>query len=251
MTGRRAFVNGSTPTVLLVHDAFTDASSWAGVIAELHQAGIGVMAPANPLRGLASDASYLAGTVGTIDGPVVLVGHSYGGVVITQAGALVDNIVGLVYVAALALAEGESILDLTGRYPDTLLSRALRPASFPLGEAGRGVELYLTTDRYRAVIAADLPEHLAAVAAVTQRPVAVAAFEEGPTVAAWRSLPSWFVIATADQAIHPDAQRFTADRAGADTIEVDASHSITRSRPAAVAEHIRAAAISARAPNGT
>jgi Alpha/beta hydrolase family len=136
-------------------------------------------------------------------------------------------------VAAFALAEGESLLDVSARFPHTLLDDALRPT----GDA----ELYLTTDRYREVFAADLPERLTSVAAAAQRPVAVAAFEQHCTVAAWQWLPSWFVVATADQAIHPEAQRFMARRIGADTIEIDASHAIVRSRPVEVDAHIRTA----------
>jgi pimeloyl-ACP methyl ester carboxylesterase len=247
MNTSRTFVNGSTPTVLLVHGAFTDASSWTGVIAELLDAGIDVMAPANSLRGVAADAAYLVSVARAIDGPVLLVGHAYGGAVITQAGSQAANVVGLVYVAAFAPDRGENLLDIAGQYPDTLLGPALWPATFPTGDAEPGVELYLTTGRYRAVFAADLPERVTSAAAVAQRPVAAVAFEERSAVAAWRTLPSWFVVATADQAIHPDAQRFMAQRAGADTIEIDASHAVALSRPTEVANHIRTAIIAVRA----
>jgi pimeloyl-ACP methyl ester carboxylesterase len=229
----RTFINGSTPTVLLVHGAFADASSWSGVVSDLQDAGIEVIAPANPLRGVDGDAAYLAGIAHRIDGPVLLVGHSYGGAVITQTGAEAENIVGLVYVAAFALAEGESLLDVSARFPDTLLGPALRPTG--------NAELHLSADRYREVFAADLPERLTSMLAAAQRPVATAAFEQRCTAAGWRRLPSWFIVATADQAIHPEAQRFMARRIGAYTIEVDASHAIVRSRPAEVAAHIRTA----------
>ncbi|MEO3853668.1 alpha/beta hydrolase [Acrocarpospora sp. B8E8] len=241
----REFKNGSTPTVLLVHGAFTDASSWAGVIAELQAAGIPVIAVANPLRGLATDAPYLAGVAAAIDGPVLLAGHSYGGVVITQAGAQAGNVVGLIYVTAFALEEGESVLDLAGRFPDSLLGQALRPAAFRTGDGQEAMELYLRTDRFASVFAADLPERLTSVVAAAQRPIAAVAFEESSPGASWKTLPSWYVVATADQAIHPAAQRFMAERAGADTIEVDGSHAITLSQPAAVAGHIRTAAAQA------
>jgi len=243
----RTYVDGSVPTVLLVHGAFADASIWARVIARLQDAGIGVLAPANPLRGLATDAAYLASVVRAIDGPVVLVGHSYGGAVITQAGSGVDNVVGLVYVAAFAPAEGESVLDPTAMFPDAKLGPALRPATFTSGGAEPGVELYLTPSRYRPVFAAALPEQITAVAAVAQRPIAAAAFQEQVSGAAWTTRPSWFIVATADQAIHPDAQRFMAQRAAGDAIEVDASHAIARSRPTEVAQHIRTAADATRA----
>lgn len=247
MTAERSFKNGSTPTVILVHGAFADASSWAGVIAELQASGIPVTAVANPLRGLATDAAYLAGVVAAIDGPVLLVGHSYGGAVITWAGAQPGNVVGLVYVAAFALDAGESVLDVTGRFPDSLLGPALRPAVFRTVDGQEAVELSLKDDRFPAVFAADLPEPHTSVAAAAQRPIAAVAFEDSSPDASWKTLPSWYVVATADQAIHPDAQRFMAKRAGADTIEVDASHAIALSQPAAVAGHIRTAATATQA----
>src|SRR3978361_274540 len=117
----RSFQNGSAPTVLLVHGAFTDGSSWSGVILEWRAAGIDVQAPANPLRGTATDAAYIAGIVAAIDGPVLLVGHSYGGMVIDRAAVLAPNVVGLVYVAAFVLAEGETVVAVTARFPDSLL----------------------------------------------------------------------------------------------------------------------------------
>jgi pimeloyl-ACP methyl ester carboxylesterase len=243
------FVNGSIPTVLLVHGAFADGSHWAAVTAALQDLGIGVTAPANPLRGVAADAAYLAGIVAGIDGPVLLAGHGYGGAVITVAGAATDNVVGLVYIAAVAPAEGESLLDIAGRFPDTSLGAALRPVPSPTVNAGAGVELTLSTARYRDVFAADLPERVTSVAAAAQRPIATAAFEQRATVAAWRTLPSWSVIAAADHLIHPDAQRFMARRTGADTIEVDASHAVALSRPTEVARHIHVAAHATRAPH--
>jgi pimeloyl-ACP methyl ester carboxylesterase len=167
--------------------------------------------------------------------------------VITQVASQADNVVGLVYVAAFALDEGESMLDVAARHPESLLGPALRPVTFPAGDAEPGVDLYLSTDRYRDVFAADLPEHVTSVAAVAQRPIAAVAFEGHSGVATWKTLPSWFVVATADQAIHPEAQRFMAQRIGADTIEVEASHAVALSRPTEVAAHIRAATITTTA----
>lgn len=238
--------------MLLVHGAFTDASSWSAVIVELLAAGIPVRAPANPLRGLEPDSAYLAAVVAGIDGPVLLVGHSYGGMVISAAAARVPNVVGLVFVAAFAPAEDESVLDVVRRFPDTLLNAALRPTAYPADGPDPGVELSLDTDRFAAVFAADLPDALTSVAAAAQRPVAAAAFEQSSPATAWRTLPSWFAVASADQAIHPAAQRFMARRAGADTIEVDASHAIALSQPSAVAGLIRNAitATSASTPAG-
>jgi len=135
--------NGSIPTVLLVHGAFADGSMWAGVITELQAAGIDVIAVASPLRGLMSDAAYVARAVAEIDGPVLLAGHDYGGAVITAAGSAAGNLTGLVYVAAFALDEGESALDITGRFPASQLMPALRPATFPCVDGDPAVELYI------------------------------------------------------------------------------------------------------------
>src|SRR5262249_11783376 len=159
------YVDGSTPTVLLVHGAFSDASVWTEVIAGLQDAGVGVLAPANPLRGLATDAAYLARVIQGIDGPVLLVGHAYGGAVITQAGSAAVILVGLVYWAAFPLAAGEPLLALPARFPKPHLWPALRPAPFPSGNTGSDVELYLTADRYHDVLAAALPKRITAVAA--------------------------------------------------------------------------------------
>jgi pimeloyl-ACP methyl ester carboxylesterase len=238
--------NGSTPTVLLVHGAFSDASSWAGVIAELQMVGIDVVALANPLRGLASDARYIASVTDEIDGPAMLVGHSYGGAVVTVAGSLTSNVVGLVYVTAFALEEGESVLDVSARFPDSLLTAALRPTVCLDADGEPTVELYIDRSAFPRVFAADLPADVAAVAAATQRPIASVALEERASAPAWKTLPSWYVVASADRVIHPDAQRFMAARAAAGTLELDASHSVATSQPALVADHIRKAAVAAR-----
>lgn len=251
MKAPRTFVNGSTPTVLLVHGAFADGSIWASVIAKLLDHGVDVTAAANPLRGVAIDAAYLASRAHAIDGPVLLVGHSYGGAVISQAGSQADNIVGLVFVAAYAPDVGECLLDVTARFPETPLGPALHPVVINSGNAEPGVEVHLTTASYRRVFAADLPEGVTSVAAVAQRPVAAGAFREPAAAAAWKRLPCWFVVASADRVIHPEAQRFMARRTGADTIELDASHAVALSRPTEVAGHIRAAAIATRASCGT
>jgi pimeloyl-ACP methyl ester carboxylesterase len=246
MSSSAGLRNGSTPTVLLVHGAFADASSWAGVIAQLQTAGIDVVAPANPLRGLSSDARYIASVVEEIDGPTMLVGHAYGGAVVTVAAALEGNVVGLVYVTAFALDEGESVLDVSARFSDGLVAGALRPAVCPDGDGGSIVELYIDRDAFPTVFAADLPADVAAVAAATQRPIAAAAFEERASAAAWKTLQCWYVVATADRVIHPDAQRFMAARAAARPLEVDASHAIASSQPELVADRIHEAALASR-----
>jgi pimeloyl-ACP methyl ester carboxylesterase len=233
---------GSTPTVVLVHGAFADASIWARVIPELQDAGLTVLAPANPLRGLAADAAYIAAVAAAIGGPVLLAGHSYGGAVITAAGTQAGNVMGLVYVAAFALDEGESALDLAGRFPPSRLDPALRRSTFSDGNGEPGVEVYIARDGFARAFAADLPEPFTTVLAAVQRPIVAAALEEKCPAAAWRSLPSWYLIATADQAIHSDAQRFMARRSGSRTVEVDASHAVALSQPAAVVALIRVAA---------
>lgn len=250
MSPSGAVRNGSTPTVLLVHGAFADGSMWSGVIAELQAAGIGVTAPANPLRSLSSDAGYIASVAGEIDGPVILAGHSYGGAVITAAGSMAGNIVGLVYVTAFALDEGESTLDICGRFPGGQLVPALRPATFPDVNGGPDVELYIDREAFPRIFAGDLPHRAAAAAAAAQRPITATAFAAKSLSAAWKTTPSWYVIATADQLIPPQAQHFMAQRAGAHTTEIRASHAVALTQPVAVAEQIAVAAASARAPGG-
>jgi pimeloyl-ACP methyl ester carboxylesterase len=228
------------PTVVLVHGGFADASFWGPVITDLQARGLPVLAPPNPLRGLAHDAEYLASFVNQIDGPVLLVGHSYGGAVISVAGASAPHAVGLVYVAAFALDEGESFAEIFARFGDTPLVAAVRPSSYPLPNGGTAVELTIAPELYRQAFAADLPTEITDVLAVSQRPFA-AIFEDRAQAAAWKTLPSWAVVATSDKAIPPDAERHMAERAGARTIEVDASHSIALSQPKAVAELIQTA----------
>jgi pimeloyl-ACP methyl ester carboxylesterase len=233
--------NGSTPTVLLVHEAFADGSMWADVITELQSADIEAIALANPLRSVASDAAYIAHAATQIDGPVLLAGHGYGGAVITATGALAGNVGGLVYVAGFALDVGESALDITGRFPGSQLLSALRPATFPGVNGDPAVELYFDREAYPQLFAADLSYRRAAAAAAVQRPITAAAFEEKALVAAWKKTPSWYMVATADQLIPPQTQRFMAQRAGAHAIEIAASHAITLTQSAAVAGQIAAA----------
>lgn len=225
----------ATPTALLVHGAFADAASWSGVVEELQSHGIPVVAPPNPLRGLASDAAYVASAAAQIDGPVVLVGHSYGGAVITVAGTA-ENVVGLVYVAAYVLEEGESLGELQGRFPDSPLGSSLRQTTYPVEGAEPAVEVSIVPEAFPSVFAADVPEDVTKVLAVAQRPLAAAAFTETATAAAWRTKPSWALVAAADQAINPDVERFGAERAGATVVEVEgASHAVAVSQPKVVA----------------
>ncbi|MFD8382994.1 alpha/beta fold hydrolase [Streptomyces sp. NPDC059679] len=230
--------SSTTPTVLLVHGAFADAGSWSGVIRELQSHGVSVVAPPNPLRGLASDAAYVASVAAQIDGPVILVGHSYGGAIITVAGAT-ENVVGLVFVAAYVPEEGESLGELQGRFPAPPLADNLRPATFPVEGAEPAVEFTIVPESFPSVFAADVPEEVTRVLAVAQRPLAAAAFDEPARATAWRTKPSWALVADADQAINPEVQRFAAKRAGANVVEVEgASHAVAVSQPKAVADLI-------------
>lgn len=240
----------NTPAVVLVHGGFADASYWTPVIKELQASGLPVLAPPNPLRGLESDAAYIASFVDQVDGPVLLVGHSYGGAVISVAGAAAANAVGLVYVAAFILDEGESFGEVFAGFPPTPLLEAVRPGNYPVAGGGTAVELSIAPELYRSAFAADLPGDVTEVLAVMQRPFA-AIFEDRAPAAAWKTLPSWAIVATADNAIHPDAERHMARRAGAVTIEVEASHSIGLSQPKAVADLIRTAVNAVSTPTGT
>jgi pimeloyl-ACP methyl ester carboxylesterase len=224
-----------TPTVVLVHGAFADASSFAAVTRLLLDDGIPVLAPAVPNRSLIGDSAYIASVVSQIDGPVLLVGHSYGGAVITVAGTE-DNVVGLVYLAGYALAEGESLGELQGRFPDSALAAALVYRTFP-----DGTDVYVDPGELPAVFAAGVDERLARVLAVSQRPLAALAFAEPAPAAAWRTRPSWGLVAAADRTINPDVERFGYDRAGMTTVEVDSSHLVMLSHPAEVADLVRTA----------
>lgn len=232
---------GTTPTVVLVHGAFADASGWAGVIELLQAEGIPTFAPANPLRSVSSDAAYIASAVSQIPGPVLLVGHSYGGVVITNASPQTDNVIGLVYIAAFLPDEGESVQSLAAQATDSLLGNALRPADFPTATGEVGHELYIDQAAFHEVFCADLPAEQAAAMAVSQRPGADTGFGEPSGPAGWKTLPSWALIATGDKTIGVTGERFMAERAGAITTEVDASHVVMMSQPQAVADFIRSA----------
>ena len=227
-------------TVVLVHGAFADSSSWAGVIERLRAKGIQVIAAANPLRGISFDSAYVASVFGQISGPVLAVAHSYGGAVITNAATGAQNVVGLVYVAAFAPDEGEKLADVTAASKDSLLGTALVPHQYPTG-SGTGTEFSIDPAKARDAFAADLSDAQAEVIGVVQRPVADVAFGEPSGVPAWKTLPSWAVVATADRAAGTDMVRAHAERAGAAITEVDGSHVIMISQPDAVTEVIEAA----------
>ncbi|MFJ5708712.1 MULTISPECIES: alpha/beta fold hydrolase [unclassified Streptomyces] len=234
------------PTIVLVHGAFADASSWHGTIRRLQQAGHPVLAPANPLRGLAADTAYLRSVLAAVDGPVVLVGHSYGGAVISGAAVGDRRVKALVYIAAFTPDEGESAAELAARFPGSTLGDTVTPRAYPLPGGGAGTELLIEQSAFHRQFAADVPAADAAVMAATQRPVATGALEEKAGEAAWKTIPSWALIATADRNIPPAAGRWMARRAGSRVTEVDASHAVAVSRPAAVTRVILAAARATR-----
>jgi len=228
-------------TFVLVHGAFADAGSWAGVTAILQTAGVTVLAPANPLRSLTGDSAYIASVVSQIDGPVLLVGHSYGGAVITNAATAASNVAGLVYVSAFAPDEGEKLSEVTATSADAILSTALQPRQFPTGSGESGVELYVDPAKFHEVFAADLPAEQSAVLGASQRPIAAAAFEDATGVPAWKTLPSWAVVGTGDKAAGADITREHATRAGSQLTELDGSHLAFVAQPQAVADVILAA----------
>ncbi|RZS41289.1 pimeloyl-ACP methyl ester carboxylesterase [Herbihabitans rhizosphaerae] len=230
--------HGPKPTVVLVHGAFADSSSWNGVIRELTRDGYPVVAAANPLRDLAADSAYVAGVAAAVKGPVLLAGHSYGGAVITNAARQAPNVAGLVYVAGFAPDTGESVLGISDKFPRTPLADAVRPQPIP-----GGVDIYIDRAAFRSVFAQDVHRGAAELMAITQRPMAGAAGGTPSGEPAWRTLPSWSVIARHDNALHPEAQRFFARRMAArETVELDASHAVMVSRPDAVTRLIEKAA---------
>ncbi|MET8413333.1 alpha/beta hydrolase [Streptomyces sp. NPDC005195] len=230
------------PTVVLVHGAFADSSSWNGVIERLRREGYPVIAAANPLRGLASDAEYVHSVLKSVKGPVVLVGHSYGGAVISEAAADSPQVKALVYVAAFAPEKGESALGLSNKFPGSTLGTALNPVPFPLPGGGTGTDLYIRADKFHHQFAADVPKPVTDLMAATQRPVAASALDEKATAAAWKTIPSWDLVTTQDYNIPPAAQRFMAQRAHAHTVEIKASHAVSVSHPGAVTRLIEQAA---------
>jgi pimeloyl-ACP methyl ester carboxylesterase len=229
--------NTARPTVVLVHGAFADASSWNGVIERLQAQGVQVTAPANPLRGIAIDSTYIASVLNQISGPVLAVGHSYGGAVISNAATSAKNVAGLVYVAAFAPDEGERLGEVEGGSKDSVLTAALAPLQYPAG-AGTATEFAINPAKFRDAFAADLPAEQTALMAATQRPISELAFSEPSGPPAWKTLPSWAVVASGDKAAGADVVRSMAQRAKAKITEIEGSHVIMISQPQAVAEVI-------------
>jgi pimeloyl-ACP methyl ester carboxylesterase len=228
-------------TIILVHGAFAGSSSWNGVIADLEADGYPVIAAANPLRSLKGDADYVSAIARSIDGPVVLVGHSYGGEVISLAANGLHNVRALVYVSGLAPDAGESAASLGDRFPTGTLGQALAP---PVPQPDGSQDLYILQSKYWLQFAADVPEAEARQMAATQRPVTQGALAEPSGPPAWKTIPSWFIYGSLDRNIPPALHAFMAQRAGArEAIEVQgASHVVMISHPREVAALIERAA---------
>jgi pimeloyl-ACP methyl ester carboxylesterase len=242
MTMSQATSSDRPLTVVLVHGAFADASSWTGVIERLQANGIQVTAVPNPLRGISVDSAYVASALQQIPGPVLAVGHSYGGAVISNAASGAKNVVGLVFVAAFAPDEGERLGEVEASSKDSVLNSALVPLKYPTGQGGEtALEFAIDPAKTRDAFAGDLSDKQAAVIAAIQRPVSELAFSEPSGPPAWKRLPSWAVVATGDRAAGTDVIRSMAERAGAEITEVDGSHVIMISQPQAVTNVIEAA----------
>ncbi|HEX7717963.1 MAG TPA: alpha/beta hydrolase [Marmoricola sp.] len=233
------------PTVVLVHGAWADGSSWSGVVQRLQRDGFTVDVPPNPLRGLAGDAAYVEAYLRSITGPVVLVGHSYGGAVITDAATGSPNVKALVYVDAFVPDEGESVVQLAAAQPGSALAVADPTTVFALmpfpGAAPGDADLYLLPSVFRSAFATDLPASQAAVLASTQRPVTLSALTAPSGPPAWKSIPSWYLVGTADEVLPAAEQRAMAARAHSRVVSVDAGHLSLISRPKAVDDLILAA----------
>jgi pimeloyl-ACP methyl ester carboxylesterase len=226
------------PTIVLVHGGWADASSWNAVTQRLQDDGYTVIAPANPLRGVHTDSAYLSSVLATITGPIVLVGHSYGGVLITNAATGNPNVKALVYVAAFAPDLGETVGQLLAMNPGSQAA----PPNLTFRPYPGGADVYITPSAFHSVFCADLPAKTAAVMAANQRPIDAAALGEPSAEPAWKTIPSWYLVASNDQAIPPATERFMSKRAAATTVEIASSHVAMISHPTVVTDLVLNAA---------
>jgi pimeloyl-ACP methyl ester carboxylesterase len=234
--------HGPKPTIVLIHGGFADASNWNGVIKDLSKEGYPVIAPANPLRGIPTDATYIKSVLASIKGPVVMVGHSYGGAVITNASAGNPNVKALVYVAAFAPDTGEQLGGLLGKFPGSLIPTSLNQVPFTNADGTTGTDLYIQADKFRGTFAADLPKSTTALMAAEQRPFSAESLTDVTTAAGWRTIPSWGIVAGADKSIPPALERWEYERMNAHVTEVPgASHVVMISHPDTVADVIEQA----------
>lgn len=241
LTGPVAIAQPAKPTIVLVHGAFADASSWNGVIGILERDGYSVVAVANPLRSVTRDAQYVTDIVSGIGSSVVLVGHSYGGAVISQSALDASKVKALVFVSAFAPDVGETAFGLSAKFPGSTLGAAL---AAPVALSGGGRDLYIQQSKFHEQFAADVPQSDAAAMAAAQRPITEEALNEAASEAAWRSVPSWFIYGDADKNIPPQVLAFMAERAKSKHTDVmkGASHAVMVSHPEAVAKLIERAA---------
>jgi pimeloyl-ACP methyl ester carboxylesterase len=228
-------------TVVLVHGAFADSSGWNDVVSQLLASGVAVRAIPNPLRGIAIDSAYVAKALAQVPGRVLAVGHSYGGAIISNAALPAGNVVGLVFVAGFAPDEGEVLQEVEAGSTDSVLNTVLLATDYPTPDGGTAPEFWIDPAKFHDSFAADLSEEQAMLMALTQRPAAQAAFAEPNGVPAWKTLPSWAVVATGDKAAGADVVRRMAQRAGAVITEAEGSHVIMMSQPKIVAEAIQSA----------
>ncbi|MFB7288695.1 alpha/beta fold hydrolase [Actinacidiphila glaucinigra] len=228
--------------MVLVHGAFEDAAAWSGVTARLQRDGYRVLVPAVPLRGIAGDSAAVSDVVRSIDGPVVLVGHSYAGLLISQVAATTQNIKALVYTNAFIPQAGETLQGLNAKFPGSLLG----PDTITVVDHADGPDVTIQPASFRAVVAGDLPADKAAVAAAGQRPLTIAAMTEPVRAAAPASVPKYALVGSRDRAIAPAAERWMAQRAGAEYRVVDSAHDMPVSHPAVVTAEIEKAARTSR-----
>ena len=229
-------------TIVLVHGAYADSSSWNGSVNALEDAGHDVIAVANPLRSLEGDGDYLRSVLENIQGPIVIAGHSYGGAVMSHAAEGNPNVTALVYVASFQAEVGESLVELVEKFPGAQLGGAAIPSQVRFPDGSTDTELTIDQERFPALFAGDVDLVIAQQMAKTQRPLALAAFTAPATKAAWKSIPHWVLLARQDLAVPAELVRFMTERSGGHLVEIDASHAVTVSQPAAVTDLILEAA---------